>query len=270
MIVAYRRKTENDSCHFWERLWIVTNETLRLLEDIHNYIRECDALNIRSHHFPDPMHSPVDLSSYSPKLICESKKGAYLFFVFQPLKYIFILLSGRCCVEKYKSGGQIFTDSAHSPLAVFGLAESYANTDYHTVSMRCITDCVYAKIPVPLFQELLFAHPQLMRLFMEHLSVFYLECTSGTDQLILNTPARSILIKLRQYCQNQTLPVTIRVTKEELAQDLNMNLRTLYRHLDKLYGSGMLSSRKGKITISQKQLAMIEEELSRPSDRRST
>ena len=55
--------------------------------------------------------------------------------------------------------------------------------------------------------------------------------------------------------------MTVQIQKKELAQDLNMNLRTLYRHLDKFYEEGILSAHKGKIWISRKQYLKIGAEL---------
>ncbi|MFR3948329.1 MAG: hypothetical protein ACLTZM_15395 [Ruminococcus sp.] len=43
---------------------------------------------------------------------------------------------------------------------------------------------------------------------------------------------------------------------------MNMNLRSMYRHMNKLYTTGLCSSQKGKIIISAEQYRQIEEELS--------
>ncbi len=241
------------------------NEILDFLTIIHNYIRNFDGPFNQAFHFPDPLTPPINLDRYSPSLLYHSQKGSYLFHGTQPLKYIYILVSGRCCVEKYKHGGQLYTDSTRSALSIFGLIEAYTRQYHHTVSMKCITDCVYARIPVLQFQNIINTHPELMTMCLEFVSVSYLECTQVADQLMLNPPLRSILIKLYQYCHNETFPVTITITKEELAQNLNMNLRTLYRHLDKLYASGFLTPQKGKITITELQYKRIKDELSQPA-----
>lgn len=106
------------------------------------------------------------------------------------------------------------------------------------------------------------SNPELMMMSMQYLCVFFTEHVQNADSLMLDTPYRKILVKLYQCCSGQQFPVTIPYKKEELAADLNMNLRSMYRHMNKLYTTGLCSSQKGKIIISAEQYRQIEEELS--------
>ena len=56
----------------------------------------------------------------------------------------------------------------------------------------------------------------------------------------------------RVFCQG---------TQRDLPR-LNLNLRTVYRYLARFYESGLLSSVRGKITITQQQYQAIESYLS--------
>ena len=100
-----------------------------------------------------------------------------------------------------------------------------------------------------------------MWLCLRYLASFTQRTLTHNDLLLMNDIRRNILFNVYQQCENQTFPVTLNAKKEELARELNMNLRTLYRHLDRLYKENLLTPVHGKITISQKQYAQIYNEL---------
>ena len=210
-------------------------------------------------------HSPQlidELQQLAPYLVYRKKANSYMFHVYQPLEYIYILLDGTCSTEKYNHGGRLFTDSNRVAMQIFGLVEALTDFDYHTVSMRCVTDCVYTRIPLDVYLDIIQSDPSLMMMSMQFLCIFFKEHIQTTDRLMLDTPRRSILSRLYHYCTGLPFPVTIQIKKEELAQDLNMNLRTLYRQLDKLYGENLVSTQRGKIHITKEQFERIEAELS--------
>ena len=263
-MVSYKKVTKNDRCHIHERLVSMLKDVMPFLRTIYNYIQSYDG------HIQDvykrPLPAPLidELRRIAPRLMGRKKANTYLFYVFEPIQYIYILLDGTCCSEKYNHDGQIFTDSTRDALQIFSMMEAVTNQRNHTVSMKCLTDCVYAKIPVSQYMQAVQEDPELMMMSVQLMCVFFLEHLQNTDRLILNSPRLSILSKLHQYCADHTFPVIVQIKKEELAQDLHMNLRTLYRHLDRLYEDRILSSHKGKISITYEQFQLIEAELYDP------
>lgn len=195
------------------------------------------------------------------ELLRHKEKGAYMFRIYEPLKFVYILLEGNCGVEKYKASGAVVTDNARRPLQMFGLFEGLSDISYHTVTMRCITDCTYISVPKDMLFGMLHTDAKLMWMIMQFLSSFIAEYIDSSDLLILNDPEARLLSKLYRYCIGKNFPVTVRYRKEELARDLNMNLRTLYRYLDKFYQKGILGRWRGKIVISQEQHQAISDYL---------
>lgn len=195
-------------------------------------------------------------------LVHRTKMGAYLFHIYQPLEYVFFLLKGNCCVEKYKQSGAVVTDHARHPLQIFGLHESLAGISYHTATMSCITDCVCIRMPVEPFLDIIRSEPEFMWMTMQFLSCFIADYIESSDLLILNEPEFVILSKLYRDYIGQPFPVIVPYAKENLARELNLNLRTMYRYLDKFYKQGLLSSTKGKITITKEQHELIGKYLS--------
>lgn len=250
------------SVMFLKRLVEMTNNIISFLCKICSYIQKHNGPVQEAYQFSHTPQMLSELYESAPNLIYHQKEDTYLFHVYQPMQYIYILLEGICCVEKYNHGGQLFTDSNRSALQIFGLLEAVTDCNYHTVSMKCVTPCVYAKIPVKAYMQAIRSDTELLMMSMQYLCIFFKEHVQTTDQLMLDTPRQGILSRLYQYCAGRTFPVTVQIKKEELAQDLNINLRTLYRHLDKLYKEDIISSHKGKICISVEQYLRIEAELS--------
>ena len=240
-------------------------DTICLLQEIHRYIRRFNGSVAQAFAFPLANQPPLDLRSVSPALLHRQSADSYLFHIEAPVRSIYILVDGTCCVEKYSHLGHLYTDTTRSAIQIFGLIEALTNHPVHTVSMKCATDCTFAKIPTSEYIQAIRTDPDLMMMSMQYLCVFFTEHEQNTDQLMLDTPYRSILNKVYQCCSGMFFPVTLPYKKEELATDLNMNLRTLYRHMGKLYTAGLLSSQKGKIIITAEQYQQIERILLDPN-----
>lgn len=223
------------------------------LTELDRYVQSYPGAPKVAFHFQKAKDAQFLIKSCPARLLRRKKKGAYLFHIFQPLDFVYILLEGNCCVEKYKQSGAVVTDNTRHPLQMFGLFEGLAGIRHYSTTMRCATDCVYIQAPIDTFLYLLKSDQKLMWLTMQFLSSFLSDYIDFSDLLILNDPKHVILSRLYQYCLGKEFPVTVHYKKEDLARDLNLNLRTMYRYLDQYYKTGVLSTQKGKIVVSEEQ-----------------
>lgn len=223
------------------------------LDEMERYINLYEGDVREAFHFSERKQVKKLIQKCPLELLRYKEKGTYMFRIYEPLKFVYILLEGNCGVEKYKTSGAVVTDNARRPLQMFGLFEGLSDITYHTVTMRCMTDCTYISVPKDLFLGVLHSNPKWMWMIMQFLSSFIADYIDSSDLLILNDPEARLLSKLYSYCIGKKFPVTVQYKKEELARDLNMNLRTMYRYLDRFYQTGVIDRWKGKIVISQKQ-----------------
>ena len=163
-------------------------DTSVFLHQIYNCIREFDGSIQEAYQFPHSPQTIQDLSACAPRLMHRKEANTYLFHIFEPLEYIYILLEGTCCVEKYNQGGKLFTDSTRDAMQIFGLIEAVTDDRYHTVSMKCFTDCTYAKIPVASYMKIIQSDPELLMMSMRFVCIFFREHVQTTDQLMLEYP----------------------------------------------------------------------------------
>lgn len=232
------------------------------MDSLNQYVQNYPGPVQEGFHFHHRMEEPFDWKSYPSHLMAHFKAGTYLFHMYQPTEYLYILLEGQCCTEKYKSSGDIFTDNTRYPLQMFGLFEALVGSNYHSVTMKALTDCVCAKIPIDTYLVYIRSRPDFMWMTMKFMASFMTDYFEIYDYMLLHNPKFNVLSKLYRYCIGKSFPVTIPFKKEDLARDLNLNLRTLYRYLDQMYEDGYLSSSKGKIMITAQQHQKIGELLS--------
>ena len=180
-----------------------------------------------------------------------------------PSNNIYLLLDGYCCTEKYSPSGKMLKSIAAGPIQIYGLFEAVHPTlTKHTATIRCITSCAYIRITNQKYIDELLADPIFGWINIQYLSSFINQVLTENDGLLLNNTRDKLLLQLYQYCPNSHFPVIVKTKKENLAQILNISLRTLYRQLDALYKEGLLSSKKGKILITEEQYYKIQTILS--------
>lgn len=201
----------------------------------------------------------IDLLHYEHLRIEYADKNDLLISNEMSLNNIYVLLDGYCCTEKYSPSGKLLKSIDAGPIQLYGLFEAvHPSLTQHTASIRCISSCAYIRISNQRYIEELLADPILGWINIQYLSAFINQVLTENDTLLLNNTRDKLLLQLYQYCSGTQFPIIIKAKKEELAQILNISLRTLYRQLDYLYQEGLLSSSKGKILITEEQYHKIE------------
>lgn len=189
-----------------------------------------------------------------------SEKNDLLISNEMPSKNIYILLDGYCCTEKYSPSGKLLKSIAAGPVQIYGLFEAVHPTlTKHTATIRCLSPCAYIRISNKRYIDSLLADPAFGWINIQYLSSFINQVLTENDSLLLNDTQDKLLLQLYQHCAGNHFPAIIKMKKEELAQILNISLRTLYRQLDILYEKGLISSSKGKILVTEKQYRQIDE-----------
>lgn len=209
--------------------------------------------------YTEPYELPAD--TFSSEMISRKHSGEILIQAESSLHYIHILLNGSCRIEKYGIQGNSLLERNINPLQFFGLYEAIHGLSSHTVSIRCASDCIYLKIPVGPFIACIKKDNQLAWMCLRYLSSFIHKTLSQNDNLLMNDIRQNLLLYIYRQCQEKSFPVILTVKKEELAQELNVNLRTLYRKLNLLYEEDLLTPGHRKIIVTQKQFTHITQEL---------
>ncbi|MEG1858668.1 MAG: Crp/Fnr family transcriptional regulator [Pseudoflavonifractor sp.] len=179
----------------------------------------------------------------------------------QSIRKIYLLVAGRCYIFKYSvEGKSLLAGVKHQP-QIFGLYESLAGNENYTATVEALGTCRLLEMPVDFFLTCLRQDPEVMWAVLGHLAGFVEETLEDRDKLAMNTQRQNLLLYCYDHCAGQVFPVTLREDKALLAEELNMNLRTLYRKLAELRQEALIGSDRGKITITAVQYRKIQRQV---------
>lgn len=175
-----------------------------------------------------------------------------------PVNYFYFLLSGKAAVMNsiaYSKGNLIDT---LLPLDIMGLIEYLNDIPYYTGYVVAETSCTVLRIPVTQYGSII---RQDSALCFETLRVLGRVTQSNMDRAETSSifhPKDRLGHFLYLSSQNHSRYVCP-LTRKELASQLFINLRTLYRYLSALEDEGYLILNHGKIVIESKQFEKLEE-----------
>ena len=137
------------------------------------------------------------------------------------------------------------------PLQILGLVEYLNQIPYYTAYVITETPCTLIRLTVDKFIRIIQSDAMLC--------YYTLVLMGETSQTNMNTSELKSMIHPRDMlghhlfhlASNQSLPYTVPCTRIQLAEDLHMNLRTMYRYLDRLNQKGYIQLVHGKIVINE-------------------
>ena len=178
-----------------------------------------------------------------------------------PLDRLYLLLGGSCRVLNYsRAGRRIFAGVTVRP-QIFGLYELVNGIEAYTATLECADPCTILEVRTDIALTCLKNRPGAAFDALHLLALFTDDLIDRMGRLTTDSERESLLLYLYAACRGKPLPVRLSIKKDELAEFLNLNLRTLYRRLDSLEAEGLLLRRGGKIEVDAPCYARIWEEI---------
>ena len=209
----------------------------------------CSAL--RGRPLPDPLPHPL-------RLVRPKKQQAFLHSG-MPVDTFYILLGGICAVRIYSEQGGSAVVASQSDLQVYGFSERLAGRDCSATVYAASDDCMLLACPATLFLQTMEQSLPLALLMVRYLG----GSAMGNMQNTAKRTFGSQRLALADYCYTSALgkplPYLLAVSREELAAQLRLNLRTLYRYLAALKAEGYISVQHGKTCITAENLVKLEQ-----------
>lgn len=207
------------------------------------------ALNIILKEEYDPENPLSSLNGIaSENQLITVQKNETIIYQKDPADYLYMMLSGRAMVLNQISwNSDNIIDYVESP-HILGLVEPLNNIGYYTAFVVAQTTCVMFRIRVSEFLALIQQDASLCY----HTLVIMGKITDSSmnhAERHKTFHSKDILGHYLYIHAGSHLPYTCPLTREILAEELHINLRTLYRHIDDMQKKGYLTLRKGKIVI---------------------
>lgn len=183
-------------------------------------------------------------------------KGETILYQGDPAKYFYILLSGRTIIMNQISFSTSDIIDYVEPPHILGLMEYIDHDPCYTAFVVAETMCVLFRINSIEFMDYIRQNAELCYqtlLITAHVT----SSNMNLAEIHRIFPTKDILGHYLYKQAYYQLPYTCPLTRKELANQLNINLRTLYRYLDYMEKQGYITIYKGKIIIKKKQLEQL-------------
>lgn len=193
------------------------------------------------------------------------KKGDVIFQQGHSIDYFYILLKGRAIIVNSMSGtnGNIF--HAMMPLDIMGLPDYLGGSAAYTSHVIAKTPCTVFRIPQRTFISLITTDPALCYSTLRILGQISSSSLRNQEINAIFQPRKRLGYYLYLAAQPGR-PFTCPYTREELADTLVINQRSLHRYLAAMEDDGCLELRKGKIRIEEKHYKKLSELYDSPSE----
>ena len=193
------------------------------------------------------------------------KKGDVIFQQGHSIDYFYILLKGRAIIVNSMSGtnGNIF--HAIMPLDIMGLPDYLGGSAAYTSHVIAKTPCTVFRIPQRTFISLITTDPALCYSTLRILGQISSNSLRNQEINAIFQPRKRLGYYLYLAAQPGR-PFTCPYTREELADTLVINQRSLHRYLAAMEDDGCLELRKGKIRIEEKHYKKLSELYDSPSE----
>lgn len=176
-----------------------------------------------------------------------------------PVRDIFFLLEGRVAVMNYIPWMDDNVIDYFQAPSVFGLVEYLNGDESYTAYVKAETRCRLLRFPIKEFDRMAKTDVSLCYQALLLLGKTTKESMNSSEVKKLLRPADSLGNYLFQLAQRSGIPYVYPLTRTVLAEELHMNLRTLYRYIDKMQKSGLILLRRGKIVIEKEQYERLRE-----------
>lgn len=187
------------------------------------------------------------------------ERGAAVLHSGFPITRLYILLGGLCAATVYSEEGDSATADLMEPVQVFGVSELLQGSRiFHASIYAASDDCRLLSCPAPVFLSLLDDSLPLSRRMVRYLAQLMVRSMNRERERAFGSPRLAVAGFLYSASAAEPLPFTLRITRKEMAERLNLNLRTLYRHLSALREDGMLDIERGKIVVTEDAFLKLE------------
>lgn len=186
------------------------------------------------------------------------KKGELIIQQNSPVKYVYFLLKGSASVVNSISWANNEIIDTLLPLDILGLVELLNDQPDYTAYVIAETPCVLLRVSIELFLSIIKEDGLLCFDTLRILGKVTEHNMNRAETNAIFQPSD----RLGHYLYLKAighLPYTYPHTRKKLADDLYINLRSLYRHIDAMQKNGYLSIERGKIVITDAQFDKLHE-----------
>ena len=200
-------------------------------------------------------------STVSRLVIREFEVNETIIYKNQIFQHVLIILDGICNVINQTDSGTEVITLRLSQGDLIGVSELVLHSMRYMASVKTCTRLIAAELDTKTFHSWLYSYPCFVNFVLKNL-VTRLHYTADFSANCQSSTSRINLVKyFLDRCSFESNSVTrpgnktmlIQETHEMIGNFLGINSRTVQRHIHALKQEGLISTRKGKVSISPEQ-----------------
>ena len=178
-----------------------------------------------------------------------------------PLDHILVLVSGEAYTNSISLHGERDITNILTGIQFIGLIEGLNDEKYSLASVVALNECHIISAQIDDFFKEVDLDIRLTKLCLDYIGDFTLELIQNELRTRELSTEDSILNFLYLNAINKPLPVTLSFSKEFIADFFNINVRTIYRYLDKWEQLDYIQRNKNNILIDKKEIEKLSSKL---------
>lgn len=171
---------------------------------------------------------------------------------------VFILLTGNChCIVYSVTGDSIVVDNMIAP-HILGVLEIILRIPQFTSSIHTTQTSYILEVPKDIFYHAMLNNVTVAyacTCYFANVAQYYMDMA---EIRAFYSTEDTILLYLFNNCYKAVFPYQVSISRRTMSDLLHINLRTLYRYLNKMKDLDYYSIIDGKIRISEKQYRCLE------------
>lgn len=191
------------------------------------------------------------------------KKSSTLVIKGEPLEAAYILLSGELGIIYYALEGKSHLYSSLSPFKIISDVEVLAQENYYCSTVISVKDSILYRIPIEHFKNCLNTNSDFSKEVIHTFakSAYHNSLLRGMKayKSSLDKTAIHLLMFCMAHPPTDAKPVIIKKTRQTLAEELELSVKTINRNLDALKEEGYISIVHGKIHVRMKHFDLLKE-----------
>jgi CRP-like cAMP-binding protein len=177
--------------------------------------------------------------------------GEAIASVAMPIHFVYFLVAGTCRVIVSSSEGNELTLDVLPAPQIIGLSELFTGRSYFGATVYPSKDAILVQVGAKYFLTYIKEHPgcyEMLSKYFAHLAVRNMD---RIERSALLAPKERFALHLLHATKGQALPYTLPEKRQDTADILHINIRTLYRYVAEFRRDGFLELVRNRIVITK-------------------
>lgn len=178
------------------------------------------------------------------------------------IKKVYYVISGSYCVMKFSKKGKINIHDRRSAPQFIGIDRAVNRTIESFSNSLALEKCIVLEISQNYFVDCLKENGELAVMVIKNLTAKLAKMTIRSDCRMFKDSREQLLFYIYQYWnENNAGKASCKIMEKngQIADDIGISERTLYRAMNDLKEKNYISVKKGYITVAEEQIQRIKE-----------